>query len=250
MELAYINHFLNLWGRYFPGAGLPVTYYYTSRPGQAELVRPPEGWRCLVCELARVRHGASLAFSSESIGCGGGRRYTGFSQSLRKNFEYFLSCGIPGELEGERYKKSPELVAEMLQRQPAFTAPGSYLIFKRWDSLEEADEPAAVVFFAPPDIIAALFTLANYAEPDLQAVIAPFGSGCSSLIQYPMAELSSPRPRAVLGMFDISARPYIPPDVLTLAVPWPKFVCMLEDMESSFLSTNEWNKLRTRVQRR
>lgn len=26
------------------------------------------------------------------------------------NFEYFLSCGIPGKLEGERYKKTPELV--------------------------------------------------------------------------------------------------------------------------------------------
>jgi len=32
------------------------------------------------------------------------------------HFEYFLSCGIPGKLEGERYKKSPELVKEFRAR--------------------------------------------------------------------------------------------------------------------------------------
>jgi hypothetical protein len=28
----------------------------------------------------------------------------GFTQELRPNFEFFLTCGIPGEMEGERYK--------------------------------------------------------------------------------------------------------------------------------------------------
>ena len=36
----------------------------------------------------------------------------GFTQELRPNFEFFLSCGIPGEMEGERYKKSQELVLQ------------------------------------------------------------------------------------------------------------------------------------------
>jgi len=29
-----------------------------------------------------------------------------FKQELRPNFEYFLSCGIEGEVEGERYNRS------------------------------------------------------------------------------------------------------------------------------------------------
>ncbi len=41
------------------------------------------------------------------------------------DFEYFLSCGIPGKLEGERYKKSPEMVKEYLKHTPATKAPDS-----------------------------------------------------------------------------------------------------------------------------
>ena len=31
--------------------------------------------------------------------------YLGFSEKVRPNFEFFLSCGIQGKFEGERYKK-------------------------------------------------------------------------------------------------------------------------------------------------
>lgn len=34
---------------------------------------------------------------------------------IRPDFEYFLSCGIPGKMEGEPDKKSPELVKEIMQ---------------------------------------------------------------------------------------------------------------------------------------
>jgi hypothetical protein len=52
--------------------------------------------------LARVRKGSSLKFGVDSIGCAGGRRYTGFTQDISPTFEHFLSCGIPGKIEGER----------------------------------------------------------------------------------------------------------------------------------------------------
>ena len=60
----------------------------------------PKEWRCFIGEMGRVRHGESLAFSSKAIGCAGGKRYCGFSQQLRSNFEYFLSYGIDGEAGG------------------------------------------------------------------------------------------------------------------------------------------------------
>jgi hypothetical protein len=65
------------------------------------------------------------------------------------DFEYFLSSGIPGRLSGERYTKSPELVREMMARAPVFSAPARFIVFKRWDALEEADDPEAVVFARP-----------------------------------------------------------------------------------------------------
>ena len=142
------------------------------------------------------------------------------------------------------------LVEQQLKQHPPFEAPGSTIVFKRWDRLDEQDDPAVVVFFAPSDVLSGLFTLANFDEVDSQAVIAPFGAGCASIVYHPLHELESQRPRAVLGMFDVSARPCVPSEVLTFAIPWPKFVRMVENMEESFLITGSWHKVRTRMRLR
>jgi hypothetical protein len=83
----------------------------------------------------------SLCFDVATIGCSGGKRYLGFTKEVLPDFEHFLSCGIPGIVEGERYKKSPELVKEYETRSPSFTAPARRIVFKRWDNLGEADTP-------------------------------------------------------------------------------------------------------------
>jgi hypothetical protein len=153
MDLTIKDKFQKLWGKYFDGAELPITFYYTNAKNRAELAKQSKGWRCLLGDLAKVRAGKALCFDYESLGCGGGQRYLGFTHELRENFEYFLSFGIPGKLEGERYKKTPELVKEVLKNMPDFTAPATFIVFKRWDMLEEKDEPEVVIFFASPDVL-------------------------------------------------------------------------------------------------
>jgi len=236
------------WTKYFPGAELPISFYYTDNAGQAELFRTgtTEGLHCLIGDLAAIQQGKILCFDTKSVACFGGKRYLGFSQNLMPNFEYFLSCGIPGKLEGERYKKSPELVKELLQIVPTFTAPGKYIIFKRWDVLQEEDQPQVVIFFAPPDVLSGLFTLANFDEPTNEAVFCPMGAGCGTIVQYPLVESKSGHPRAVLGMFDVSARPGVDPNSLTFSVPMNKFERMVDNMDESFLITGSWEKVMTR----
>ena len=109
--------------------------------------------------------------------------------------------------------------------------------------------PLVVIFFAPPDVLSGLFTLANYDEPQPNGVIAPFCAGCASIVDYPYKELESSTPRAVLGMFDVSARPCVSSSVLTFAVPWPKYVRMVDNMKESFLITKSWDKVRMRMKR-
>lgn len=247
MDVGLRRHFIDRWREYFPGAELPIAFYYSDTGHQANVAPSPDGFRCFICDLADVRDGASRSFDTESLGCSGARRYLGFEQRLRPNFAHFLSCGIPGELEGERYKQSPELVERYLETQPAFEAPGRYIVFKRWDHLDEEDSPEVVVFFGPPDVLSGLFTLANFDEVDPHAVIAPFGSGCSSIVYHPHLELESDRPRAVLGMFDVSARPCVAGSVLTFSVPWPKFTRMVDSIDESFLITESWHKVRSRM---
>ena len=247
MEKGLKEQFAQSWLRYFPGATLPICFYYTDDEQHAEPVKPHPGMHCLIRELARVRAGESLSFASNTVGCAGGRYFLGFTKRLRPDFNYFLSCGIPGKLEGERYKASPELVAEQFKSDPLIPAPGSRIVFKRWDALAEGDDPAVIIFFGTPDVLSGLFTLANFDESDSQSVIAPMGSGCSSIVHYPCRELRSAHPRAVLGMFDVSARPWVPPGGLTLAIPWPKFLRMVAEMDGSFLVTESWSKVKVRI---
>ena len=248
MNVEIRDQFIELNKKYFNNAEPPITFYYSDTGEQAELVRPGSVSRCVMGALAEVRNGRSLSFDANSIECFGGRRYLGFSERLSPDFEYFLSCGIPGRMEGERYKKSPQLVKEILENWPKLRAPRPYVVFKRWDKLSSEDDPQVVIFFAQPDVLAGLFTLVNFDESQPEGVIAPMGSGCSSIVSYPYLEKDSPRPRAVIGMFDPSARPYVPKDTLSFAVPMKRFVIMIGNMEDSFLITNTWKRLQKRIE--
>ncbi|OGN98776.1 MAG: hypothetical protein A2Y89_05750, partial [Chloroflexi bacterium RBG_13_51_18] len=165
MDTAFKEKFLKLWKKYFNDAALPITFYYTDNPVNAEIVKPGSVPNCVIGALVKVQKGQSLAFDVDAVGCPGGKRYLGFAENLMPNFEYFLSCGIPGKLEGERYKKSPEMVKEYMQKHaPVTKAPAKYIVFKRWDNLVKEDVPKVVVFFAMPDALAGLYTLASFDE--------------------------------------------------------------------------------------
>jgi len=235
MDKELKEKFIKLWKKYFNNTELPITFYYADEEGHAEMVKPGSVSRCLIGALSNVRKGKPYCFDAGSIGCFGGKRYLGFAEKTRPNFEYFLSCGIPGELEGERYKKSPEIVKDLMKKQPVFRAPARYIIFERWDVIEESDEPEVVIFFARPDVLSGLFTLADFDVSEPNGVIAPFSSGCAAIVQNPYLEKDSSDPRGIIGMFDISARPYVSADELTFAVPMNKFERMIENMDESFL---------------
>ncbi len=247
MDLKMRDQFVSSWQRYFGGAELPITFYYTDREDCAEPAKIAQEHQCIVGALAAVRKGQSLQFDVQAVGCAGARRYLGFSQELRPNFEHFLSCGLAGVLEGERYKKSPQLVREFVEQGPRFVAPAKSIVFKRWDALEETDTPEVVIFFASPDVLSGLFTLANFDEAEPNGVTCPFCAGCGSIVQYPYLERQAARPRAVLGMFDVSARPYVPRETLSFSVPMGKFSSMIENMAESFLITLSWKKVRQRI---
>jgi hypothetical protein len=57
----------------------------------------------------------------------------------------------------------------------------------------------------------------------------------------------APQPKCVLGMFDVSARPYTPADTLTFAVPFKRFEQMIVNLDESFLTTASWRKVQARL---
>jgi hypothetical protein len=248
MDMAFRDTFQTLWKKYFNNAPLPITFYYSDKLSNAVIVKAGTVPRCIIGALVKVQRGQSLAFNSDAVGCEGGKRCLGFGEMSMPNFEYFLSYGIPGKIEGERYKKTPEMVkAYMKNGAPDYEAPGKYIVFKRWDMLDKNDNPDVVIFYAEPDVLSGLFTLAVYDETDPDTVSVPFTSGCGSIIQYPFLEVKSKYPKTFIGMFDSSARPFVDKNTLSFAAPMHKFKTMVDNMEESFLITLSWAKVQKRI---
>lgn len=247
MNIKLKNKFLKNWATYFGDSELPLAFFYTDDPGDTARANVPKGWSCIIGELAIVRKGRPLAWSAESLSCGGSKRYLGYTGELRPGFEYFLSTGIPGEMEGERYIRTPEMVKKMMTGIRCIPAEKKFIVFKRFDQLSPKDEPVAVIFFAKPDVLSGLFTLANFDQPGGDGVTAPFGSGCGSTVYQSWHENQKENPKAILGMFDPSARPYVPKGTLSFSVPMKKFAKMVDYMDESFLVTESWQKIRKRL---
>jgi uncharacterized protein (DUF169 family) len=227
----------------------PLGVYYTDV--KPEGVTPKEGIHgCMIGLLQNARKkGKIVYFDKDHFGCAGGGYYMGFLEFPRPNIEYFLSCGIPGEMEGERYIKTPQLAREYFGKMKPRPAPAAYCVFKPIEQFQNEIKPEVVVFFAPPDILSGLFTLTNYALERTDAVYTPFGSGCGTILTHPLKEAEKEIPRAVLGMFDVSARPMVEKDVLTLSMPYSIFLKLLENVSGSFLETESWKKVLQRIQK-
>ena len=242
------------WKRFRETLGLqetPLGNYYTN--DQPEGVTPKEGITgCMIGLLQNARKKDKIVyFDREHFGCPGGAYYMGFRDLPMPNIEYFLSCGIPGKMEGERYIKTPDLAKKYFGMMKPRPAPSAYCVFKPIEQfLQGAVKPEVVVFFASPDILAALFTLTNYALEKTDAVYTPFGSGCSAILTHPLREAEKDQSRAILGMFDVSARPMVEKDVLTFAMPYSVFLKLLENVSGSFLQTESWKKVLQRIQKK
>jgi uncharacterized protein (DUF169 family) len=241
------NDFLVKWKKYFPGAGLPITLLRSDSLNDATAVKKDSDHRCMMADMRRVFKGECLAFGAENIGCGGGLRYCGFAKDLRPGFEHFLSYGIPGKMKGERYKKDPKTVERMMGVVRNFENPYRWLIAKPFDQLTEHDDPEVIIFYATPDVLSGLFTLANYDRKDLYGVKAPFSAGCGSVVQYPMIMSYSENGDCFMGMYDVSARPYIPEGMVSFSIPVRRFVTLLGYMDECFLITDSWDLIRKRI---
>ena len=246
MDQQLKKEFTAKWRKYFGNAELPITFYYSNQKLEVE---NPEAKRfhCIICDLKSVRRGKSLCIDLYTRGCHHGKLYAHLkADGLDPKLKYHMSCGIEGEMEGERYKINPGIAKETLSKHPMYKPLTRYLIFKRWDRLTIDDEPEVVVFFSRPDVLSGIIMLANFDSPEPNMAIAPLSSGCGSIISFPYQQIKSSVPLGILGMLDPSARPCVDDDILTFAVPTEKFLTMIHNMDQSFLDTPTWERLKQR----
>ncbi|NSW84327.1 MAG: DUF169 domain-containing protein, partial [Syntrophothermus sp.] len=78
-------------------------------------------------------------------------------------------------------------------------------------------------------------------------VAALFGSGCSSLVLYPRLERLGKK-RGIIGLTDVTVRGFLPPEILSFAVPFERALEMEASVPGSFLERKVWQGIRSRLQ--
>lgn len=221
-----------------------------ERPAAAKSL-PENRWSCVMSMLHAAAQGETAVFDRRTVGCGGGLIGLGFCADYAGppgGIEYFLSTGREGGPEGEGYRKTPEMARAFIDALPRVEIPKQFVIFTPLTTVNTAVErPEVVIFLVNPDQLTALVVLANYGRSTSDNVIVPAASGCQSIGILPYYEAKQERPRAVIGTLDVSARPFLPPDKLTFAIPWTMFLEMEEHVEGSFLQRKAWQQVRKRL---
>lgn len=231
---------------------------------------------CVMFGFANAARGRAAVFDRETYGCWGGGVGLGFGNTYTEfpggetGFHYFLSCGnsqwVTGQhigdglqeagvdahfvdeyLQGERYRRGPQEVADFVDALPIQDIPATYVVMKPLSQVTQQEQPKVVTFVVNAEQLSALVVLANYARQSIDAVRIPFAAGCQTVGILPLAEQGLEHPRAVVGLTDISARANVRKllgrDVLTFSMPWSLFQEMEGHVEGSFFDRPTWQGL-------
>lgn len=220
-------------------AELPLAMWYANDPVNA-LTEKVGG--CMFRIFDHVRQGMDVAYSVDTIGCGGGKLYTGFAP---------MNDYIPGFVsQKEHYKDSPEAVQQYIRELDIHPAEAKYLNFARIDHVPDLDVAEGLIFFATPDELSGLSSWAFYDYHAHDAVCVPFGSGCSSTITNVVNENRRGGQRCFIGLLDPSCRPHFETNVLSFAIPMSRFRTMLKTLDHCCLMTQTpgWRNVKERIE--
>lgn len=216
--------------------GLPVVFWYSDK-----LEYPTEKVNgCFFKVMDGVRAGMPVSLSVETISCGGGKFYTGFTE-LPERVPDFVSLK-------ERYKETPTQVRSFVDDLGWTLTDKPYLHFARIDCIDSLDDKEGVLFFATPDMLSGLVAWCYFDSNAEDAVTALFGSGCSAVVTQTVLENRRGGRRTFIGLFDPSVRPHVEADILSYTIPMIRFREMCGTMRRCCLyDTHAWKKVRERI---
>jgi uncharacterized protein (DUF169 family) len=255
----------------------PVAITWADAAPEGVLQFKQGAWGCVVSLIAGVAtKGKVAAFSRQTYGCWGGGVGLGFGNQYEAfpggvdGFCRFLADGNekdpagkqigeqmakgPGArladdfLYGERYLADCECTAKFLKSMPMRDIGEKFVVLKPLAEVDTtAEEVKSVTFFVEPDALSALVILANYTHPERENVAMPWAAGCQIMGIFAYDELEKEHPRALVGMTDISARKNtraaLGKHVMSMTIPWTKFLEMESNVNQSFFQRETWKAL-------
>ncbi len=228
----------------------PVAVLLSNEKPEGALQGKEGQWSCTIPLFIAAAKGRTAVFERKTTGCRGAIAGLGFGQfpDYPDGIEYFLTVGKNGHSEGEGYKKNPELGKDFVECLPITDLAYQYVIFKPLSQIDSTKEkPELIVFYVNNDQLSALTVLANYDKKGNENVMIPFSSGCQSIFLIPYAEAQKEKPRAVVGLTDITVRPMVEADMLSFSLSYEMFLAMEENIAGSFLEKHAWQRVAARL---
>lgn len=199
---------------------------------------------CVLGKVRRARREKKAAYFDESrYGCPGGAFFMGFKPGYEPFEPSLISTGIQDKFEGERYVDSPETGKVFYDGFEPPGAAGPVLVIQPLSLFKEGEQPELVAMFPDRNALVGLTALTTFVTGDPEAVRAPFGVGCCSLISWPRKYLLQGKHQAVMGCFDINCIKYLNREELIYVVSFGLFEKMLAQWPESLLGTRAWQRL-------
>ena len=259
----------------------PVAVLWSDEKPEKALQFKQGKYACAMRLVAAAAQGRTAVLDANTSGCVTAASAFGFGKfedkwPLGMDLYYgFLSCGMKDKgideelqelinaaseqgsapqhmvdllMEGEGYKKTRELVKEHVDSWPIFQIEEKYVVLKPLKNVDSDNEtPVQIIFFANPNQLSALITLANCSTGKSDMVKVGGGSACQDVALFAYQEAQEKNPRAILGFKDIFARNNLKrtvgTDKMTLTVPVKLFMTMEQDVDDSLLARDTWEEL-------
>ena len=250
MDLQLKHRFQMLWKGFFPHEALPIVFFHTDDPGDADPVNEIDGQECVLGHISRVRAGYAMYFESGTVSCNGARLYFGFGNTLEPFQDTFPTCGMAGKISGERVVMSNSEIAALGSTYPALPQKGRFLVCKPWMTLHEDEIPEVVAFFPQNDALSGLMALVHGPDTAPDMVASLYCSGCASLVYHPCRAEAEQSAKAYIGMLDLKARHFMEGTAVSFSLPWHAFMEMVGRMEDNVMISDVWKPTRERMRNR
>ncbi len=114
------------------------------------------------------------------------------------------------------------------------------------DLFVKDEKPELVIFFVNADQISALVYLITFGAPMEDRIVTQFASACMSIFTVPLKYANEGKKKAVWGLHDVSVRKNLPKDMMSLTMPYNLFMEVYNNINDSFIMTENWEKLKCR----
>lgn len=199
--------------------------------------------RCIARTVYKISTGEDtppVYFGADSKAgiCPGGQGWCGVTK-IPPMIAYFVSTGRPDYRGGmaEHLKPDPAAAERFFAGPGALALPFPYLNVAGCDQEMGDRDILSFVLIGNAESIRNLGGLAQYAFDEVFTnIVMPSGPVCASMITY-AAGISekAPRDTAFIGPVDPTGNAWLPPGMMSLAIPFRMAVKMAEGIEGSFL---------------